>query len=429
MPNQAGAPLPQDVHPQAYQPGALGGPPGPQWGAHAQNPPPLGPAPPPLTNNNNWGGNRLADLQNPQVPPQPMNPYDQRDRLPPQQQQPQAQGVARQPSPRPDLPRYQEHPQRPPPPPHRGLSPTSKPPQSGPAPYQPAAPHPGMQGLPSQQLQAHLPQQEAPRPIYGPPPPSSGPPTQNGVPGSTTHTPMPQYARQTEPQPEIRPIVTNAAPSPGGHYARTPFEHHANPAAPSIASGAPPPTSAPTAADAAARERDDTASSVTSSKRHRDWDEESSMSVTKKATTDESRSRLDEIKMQRPSPPQKVATPPNRSPPETRRMEEPRPASAYRPSEAAHHPPSLPPMQSIAQPSPRMSAAPQEEHRAPPPPTPAPAATPAPPPPAAAAAPVYEPAARKMDVDENYDDSGDDKSAVAKTESKRSSPRLVEQQA
>lgn len=75
-------------------------------------------------------------------------------------------------------------------------------------------------------------------------------------------------------------------------------------------------------------------------------------------------------------------------------------------------------MQTITQPSPRGSAAPQEEYRAPPPPQPA---------------PVYEPAARKMDVDENYDDSGDDKSAT-KQESQRNSPRsaaptAIEQQA
>ncbi|KAK3060457.1 glucose repression mediator protein, partial [Teratosphaeriaceae sp. CCFEE 6253] len=93
--------------------------------------------------------------------------------------------------------------------------------------------------------------------------------------------------------------------------------------------------------------------------------------------------------MQRPSPPQKLATPPNRSPSELRRMDEARPTSAYRPSEAAHHPPSLPSMQTITQ-QPRASAPPQEEHRAPPPSL-------LPPPPTTQAAPVYEPAARKMD--------------------------------
>ena len=130
----------------------------------------------------------------------------------------------------------------------------------------------------------------------------------------------------------------------------------------------------------------------------------------KKASTDDSRSRLDEIKMQRPSPPDKMATPPNRSPSELRRFEDHRPTSAYHPSEAAHHPPSLPSMQSITQPPPNPSAPPQEEHRAP-------STTHQPP-------PVYEPAARKMDVDENYDDSGDEKSAT-KQESQRNSPRTA----
>lgn len=92
-------------------------------------------------------------------------------------------------------------------------------------------------------------------------------------------------------------------------------------------------------------------------------------------------------------------------------MDEPQPLPGYHPSEAAHHPPSLPSMQTITHQSPRDSAPPQEEHRAPPPPVPA------------APTPVYEPAARKMDVDENYDDSADDKSA--KQESQRNSPKPV----
>lgn len=134
------------------------------------------------------------------------------------------------------------------------------------------------------------------------------------------------------------------------------------------------------------------------------------MNAAKKLTTEESRSRLDEIKMHHPSPRDKIATPPNRSPSELRRMEDVRPMSAYHPSEAAHHPPSLPSMQSITAQSPqlRMSAPPQEGHRAPPPHSQPP--------------PTFEPAARKMDVDENYDDSADDKSTT-KQESRRNSPR------
>ncbi|KAK4953343.1 glucose repression mediator protein [Elasticomyces elasticus] len=401
MPNQGGAPLPQDVHPQAYQPGALGGPPGPQWGAHAQNPPPPGPAPGPMTVGNNWGANRPAELQNPQVPPQAMNPYDQRDRIPP----PQQPMPPRQPSPpRQELARYQDQPQRPPPPAHRGLSPSPKGPQSGPGPYQPGPPHQLQQPLPPHQMQQH-PQHDPQRPLYGAP---AGMPPINGMPGSTSHTPLPPYARQPESmaQPEIRPLINNnPAPSPGGQYPRAPYEHHPN-TAPSIASGAPAPSAAQTAADAAARDRDERPSSTAPPKRLREWEDDPN-SAPKKPSTDEARSRLDEIKMHRPSPPDKMATPPTRSPSELRRMEDVRPTSAYHPSEAAHHPPSLPSMQSLTQPSPRTSVAPQEEHRAPPPP-PQPAQ-------------VYEPASRKMDVDENYDDSADDKSA--KHESQRSTPK------
>merc|ERR1711939_411658 len=40
---QTSAPLPQDVHPQAYQATGAVGPPGPQWGNSAPQPPPPGP--------------------------------------------------------------------------------------------------------------------------------------------------------------------------------------------------------------------------------------------------------------------------------------------------------------------------------------------------------------------------------------------------
>jgi len=235
------------------------------------------------------------------------------------------------------------------------------------------------------------------------------------MPTSAAHTPLPPYARQLEPpppqqQPEMRPLGNNPMPSPGGQYPRTPYEHHVS-VAPSIAVGTPAPSAAPTAADAAQREREDRPGSTAPPKRLREWEDDSTGSQ-KKVATEESRSRLDEIKMQRTSPREKMATPPVRSPSEVRRMDEQRPTSAYayHPSEAAHHPQSLPSMQSITQPSPRASVQPQEDHRAPPPP-PQPA-------------PVYEPAARKMDVDENYDDSGDDKSAT-KQESRRNSPKAV----
>lgn len=109
-----------------------------------------------------------------------------------------------------------------------------------------------------------------------------------------------------------------------------------------------------------------------------EWDEDPNAATQKKPSTEETRSRLDEIKMQRP--PSSPSTP------------------AYHPSEVAHHPPAgtaaLPGVQSITQ-SPRT------------PPV------------------VYEPAARKMEVDENYDDSGDDGQSATKQESRRGSPKSI----
>jgi hypothetical protein len=73
----------------------------------------------------------------------------------------------------------------------------------------------------------------------------------------------------------------------------------------------------------------------------------------------------------------------------------------YHPSEAAHHPPSLPPM-AAARPLSRMSETPKQERPERP--------------------EHHEPAARHMDVDENYDDEGDDAKPTA-PKSERSSPR------
>lgn len=325
-----------------------------------------------------------------------MNPYEQRDRM-----APQPQGPPRAPSPpRQDPARqYQDQLQRPPPTPHRGLPPSPKGQQAAASSYQHGLQHQGPQP-PSHHATPSLSHPEPPRQPYISQSSNALTPS-NGAPGSANQSVLPPYARQLEQQPEIRPLVNQPAPSPGGQYPRPAYEHHPN-AAPSIASGAPPPSAAQSAADAAAREREERPSSTAPSKRPREWDEDPN--AVKKASTDESRSRLDEIKMQRGSPTETMG-----SPAETRRPEEPRPTSAYHPSEAAHHPPALPPMHSFTQPSPSASTGPQEELRVPPPPQSAPA-------------PVYEPAARKVDVDENYDDSGDDKSAT-KQESQRNSPR------
>ncbi|KAK6436946.1 glucose repression mediator protein [Oleoguttula sp. CCFEE 5521] len=416
MPNQGGAPLPQDINPQAYQPNALSGPPGPQWGAHAQNPPP-GPAPPPLASGNNWGANggaRLADLQNPHMPAQPMNPYDQRDRMP----QPPPQGPPQQPpmqSRQPSPPRaepirsYQE-PQRQPPPAHRGHSPSPKNQHSTPFQQGPlSGPPQHMQGYGMHQEPSHG------GPPFGPPV-NAGPPP-NGMQSSQGPPPLSGYGRQPSPRPEVRGIITSAAPSPGGTYPRTPYEHHAN-ATPQIASGAPPPLNAQYASDAAMRDREERPGSAVP-KRIREWEDDPSSSANKKPATDEARSRLEDIKMHRQSPPHNISTPPMHSPSELRRLDEARPSSAYHPSEAAHHAPVLPSMHSLPAPpvqEVRKSAPPQDEHHAPPPPPPAAAPVPLP--------QVYEPAARKIEVDENYDDSGDEKRST-KMESRRASPKAM----
>ncbi|KAF2718472.1 TPR-like protein [Polychaeton citri CBS 116435] len=418
LPNQGGAPLPQDVHPQAYQPGALGGPPGPQWGAHSQNPPPPGPAPPPLATANGWGPSRLSEVQNPSVQPPPLNPYESRDRQQPPPVQPPQTLPPRQLSPRQEPPRSFAEPQRPAPPSHRGLSPSPKNQHTTPAPYHQTPQHHPSQPPPLQTsiLQQTPQQPPAPpqsRPTFGPPPP---PPHQNNL-GTPSHpAPMPPYQRQPSPQqaPDIRPLIGNPAPSPiMGGYPRTPYEGHSGGPMPPMATNIATPSSAHPVPDLAMRDREERLSSVPP-KRMREWEDDTSIGA-KKPASEETRSRLDEIKMHRPSPPQHVATPPNRSPSEMRRMDEQRPSSTYHPSEAAHHPPTLPSMQNITHQSPRMSAPPQEDHRAPPPP-------PAPKPPQTP--PVYEPAARKMEMDENYDDSGDEeKRTASKHGSTRNSPK------
>lgn len=417
LPNQAGAPLPQDVHPQAYQPGALGGgPPGPQWGAPAPGQAPAGPPPAPLGPNNDWN-RRLADIQNPGMQPQTLNPYDQRDRL--------SQHVPRQPTPpRQEPARQYAEPQRPPPPSHRGLSPSPKVGYNAPAPYQ--TPQPAAQPPPpAAQHQAPPPPGRIANPNFGTQSTSVPPPPSSAIGAPANQGPLPPYSsRMASPPPEVRPIIDNQTRSPNGTaYPGQSYQPHPN--APSIASGAPAPSAAVQAAEAAAREREERPSSV-APKRHREWEDDNTTAV-KKNANDESRSRLEDANSRRPSPPDHAATPLPRSPSEVRRVEDQRRADAgYHPSEAAHHPP-LPPMQMAAPPqsaqvSPQQPQPPKEEprmeHQATPVPTQA--AHVPPPPPAPQQPQTYEPAARKMDMDEDYDDSGDEK---AKAKSEKSSPR------
>ncbi|KAF2470576.1 TPR-like protein [Lindgomyces ingoldianus] len=405
VPNQASAPVPQDVHPQAYQPASIHGPAAPQWGAPQPQQPPQGPAPPALASE--W--NRpLAQIRDPGLPPQQLNPYEPREAL-----RPSAQHAPQRPaSPRQEPMRPYQEPPRPTPngpgsgptgpgPLRRGLSPSPKTHSVAPSPYHPAPPQ-----LPPQapQSQAQLPSHQQPpnrisNPNYGPhaanvPPPPPPPPT--GLNGPPSQGPLPPYGRISSPPPEVRPIVENRTGSPRNGY-QPPYQHHPDPSSASgIASGAPAPASALAAAEAAAREREDRPPTAPP-KRLREWEDNDHLNP-KPPTNDEKRQKMDEPHSRRPSPPHRISSPqvPRHSPqdaPDARRFNE-----GYHPSEAAHHAPALPPMNPTPT-LPRVSEAPKQERPE-----------------------HHEPAARHMDVDENYDDEGEEtKPNMPKSE--RESPR------
>ncbi|CAI7617985.1 unnamed protein product [Penicillium bialowiezense] len=390
QPPNAPAPQPQDVHPQAYQAPGVGQPPAPQWGAPAPiGPPPQAPAPPRSIPDWNRGINELQSQ--PQGPPS--NGLDQRDaRLP---------GVAGQ-SPRQEPGRAFPDPRV------AGRSPK----MGEPSPYPPPhtlpqianAPTPGHERAPSGGNAFGVPRS-------GLPPAPPGPP---GPPGANGGAPPPPYqGRPFSPAPEIRPIRDERPSSPGSGYPHQQF--HPGPALPqvpggnSIASGAPAPSSAAAAADAAARDREDRPSSAM--KRGREW--EADAGPIKKLASDESRARLDDQNARRSSPPARLPSPgemQRRSSSEARREDARRANENYHPSEAAHHPPTLPSIQDMPpHGSTGPSLPPMTEGSAPPsngpasgPPsanTPVKEEAPRP-----EAPPAHEPPARKMDVDEDYDD-------------------------
>jgi glucose repression mediator protein len=260
-------------------------------------------------------------------------------------------------------------------------------------------------------------------PNYGPQSSSVPPPSTSGTP----HGQLPGYNRAASP-PEVRPLNLDRPSSAGASYPHQPYAHHPNASGPSsIASGAPAPAAALAAAEAAARDRDDrppsSANGPPSSangppKRMREWEDET---MNAKQPNDEKRQRLDE---HIPRPPSNIpdrasqASPPRhsvdvdarrREEDQRRREEEQRRANEnYHPSEAAHHPPSLP---AIQQPTPTPQPQPQSLPRLPdvvkeerP------------------REPQHEPAARRMEVDENYDDDAEEeKRPQSKTE--RESPK------
>ncbi|KAL8811810.1 MAG: hypothetical protein Q9223_003269 [Gallowayella weberi] len=382
MPNQQHPPAPQDVHPQQYQAAGVGAPPGPQWGVAGPAPMPQGPAPAPAGPPHDWN-RRLADIQHPQPQPQISNPYEHRDRGPP---------PARQLSPRLEQVRYQDQ--------HRH-TPVRRPSPAQNLNHMSSAPYPGPQGLPQPQIPA--PPSSVPSRVnnsnYGAPNSAimHNQPSSHGPPG-----PMPPYGRGNSPPPEIRPITDDRPPSPGPSYGHQQYQHHPNPSQPGIlTAGAPPPREALAAAEAAARDREERP--PTGFKRVYEPEDDYKM-MHKNPATDDTRSRLENHRHRRPSPPDRKPSPARRgpspprgrqpSPPvphqrnasEVRHEEQRRADETYHPSEAAHHPPALPSMQQAgpADHHPTSADSGRDERRE-----------------------TFEAAARKMDVDEDYDDEGE----------------------
>jgi glucose repression mediator protein len=375
-PNQHNAPVPQDVHPQAYQNG-VGVPPGPQWGgqhSQAQQGPPPQVDPARITD---WTRGIAGIQQPPQQQLPQSNPYEQRDgmRAPPPH-----------PSPRQEPPRQYQDPARPTP--VRKQSPSPKMNSAMPGMYPP-----GPQSLPQLNMQDRAPAFGSVRP----PPPTSNGSQANGINGAPPQTNLPPYGRPFSPPQELRPLQQEQRPpSPGPSYPHQVYNHQ--PPTPSgssaIANGAPPPAAALVAAEAAARERDDRPREdrpQSAMKRSREWEGESGPS--KKPANDETRARLEEPQSRRasPPPPQRMPTPREeyrRSASEIRRENERRATENYHPSEAAHHPYTLPAQQ---MPSVQSIMDPQQEQKQEP----------------------IEAAARKVDVDEDYDNNSEDERRAA----------------
>lgn len=432
------APMPTDVHPVAYQSSGAVGPPGPQWAGSGPAPPPqqqpmLGPGA--ASGPNGWTP-RISEI-NP--PPQPPNPYAA-DREP--FRGGQAPPLQRQPSPR------QEQQMRPyqdnrggPPQEQLRRGPSPPPPGPGPAHYG-APPPPPPQNQP---LQA-APPGRIRNPNYGGDrTPSavmqnSGP-GPNGPPPPNPHMP---YRPGSPPRNDGRPPMheNNARiPSPKSAYPQhqpsyPPHPEHGGPNGPE--QGMPHPSQQGMPSDPALHRDHDGRPPSVGPKRLGNWEDEREM---KKPATEETRARMHEPQGRRPSTPPRDPrdhayrrnssearrfddrrmedarrADEQRRVEEMRRAEEQRHANeGYHPSEAAHHPQShsvpahLPPMQQApmhnsihdgpgpqAGPGPR-DYAPADEKRMDHPPPPHPPI-------------VNEPerAARKMDVDEDYDDSGEE---------------------
>ncbi|KAF8420056.1 hypothetical protein EV426DRAFT_538069 [Tirmania nivea] len=266
IPHQNSAPPPQDVHPHSYQAAGVNGPPNPQWASQGPQPS--------------------------QPPPRNHVPLSQ---IPPQQQQ--SQQVSQSPYRQSEQPPISRHPVHSPDhlrqphnetrhtPARRGLSPS---PKFG---------HPSGSSYPPPLQQQTGP--PPPQPQQQPPPnrmlnPYHIQPAPNG--SGMTLPPYSHPSPHPSPPPEVKPIVDRLASPTAAHSYRS---HHQQGGG--IASGAPVPASAAAAAEAAQRDREEKGVD-TRVKRVREWEEDDSASV-KKPASEDARARLEEISHHRPSPP------------------------------------------------------------------------------------------------------------------------------
>lgn len=275
------------------------------------------------------------------------------------------------------------------------------PPPRAPSPRQEAPrPFDSARQTPSRKMQSPSPKMQASVPGMYPPGPQTLPqvnlqdrgpgfnggvrpsPTLNGAPaphtnGNTSGTTLPPYGRPFSPPSELRPLRDDHPQSPGSTFRQPPY--HSGGPFPSIASGMP--SAAPPLPAADGPPRDERPASAM--KRSREWEGEQGPS--KKLASEETRARLDDPS-RRTSPPGRLPTPKEhfrRSSSEVRRENERRANENYHPSEAAHHPFSLPPQQIPSMQS--ILDGPKEGHQE-----------------------HIEQAARKVEVDEDYDNNSED---------------------
>lgn len=376
---QHSAPVPQDVHPQAYQNSAAG-PPGVSWGGPGgQTQPPAGPPQLDPARVSEWQRG-VAGLQNPPPPQgQPLPPpqngaFENRElnRLPP-----------RGPSPPREPPRLY----------HDAARQSQGPKRGTPSPKMQS----GLSGMfpPGQQLpQINNPQDRTPHlgPAPRPSPSMNGAqqPPQAGPSGQSQSSGLPPYGRAYSPPSELRPMRDERPPSSNSNYHHS--QHLPTPHFQNINSG-PALSSQPPQVEPPRPERlDERPPSAV--KRQREWEEPGPV---KKPANDDTRAQLNEFPARRYSPPHREPTPRDRyrrSSSELRREQEQqrRVDANYNPSEAAHHMYSLQPAPVQPQPAQNIPSMqhimemPKEEPRR----------------------EINEPAARKVDLDEDYDNMSED---------------------